>query len=211
MNDFQALVQVIDRLLAPDGCPWDREQTLQSMRSSLVEETYEVIEAINDQNDPHLEEELGDLLFNVLFLCKLGEKEQRLTLLGVIQQITAKLIRRHPHIFGEAKVTNSEEVLKQWDNIKKEEKKHALHQSELDRIPKDLPVLVRAQKLAKRFKKEQFHSQNEKKFSTAEDQAGDSLWNLIEQMMQQGIYPEEALRKRLGQLEQEYRSWEKQK
>ncbi len=205
MNDFQALVHVIERLLAPDGCPWDREQTLQSMRSSLVEETYEVIEAINDQNDPHLEEELGDLLFNVLFLCKLGEKEQRLTLAGVLQHITEKLIRRHPHIFGAAKVKSSEEVLQQWEDIKKKEKKQSFPQNGIEGIPKDLPVLLRAQKLAKKFKKEHFSPQTKKELSTPEEQAGEALWTLVQEMMRQGIYPEEALRKRLSQLENEYR------
>lgn len=124
MQEFQSLIDIIERLLAPDGCPWDREQTTRSMRSCLIEETNEVIEAIDHDDNRQMEEELGDLLFNVVFLCRLAEKEGRFNLKDVLQSIIAKLIRRHPHVFGEGKIlATTEEVLKQWKEIKEQEKK----------------------------------------------------------------------------------------
>jgi tetrapyrrole methylase family protein / MazG family protein len=121
MDEFKSLTDTLKRLLAPDGCPWDREQTMQTMRHLLVEETYEVIEAINLNDNRQMEEELGDLLFNVVFLCMLAEKEKRFTLQDALKHVVAKLVRRHPHIFGEVKLKTSEEVLKQWNEIKQNE------------------------------------------------------------------------------------------
>lgn len=103
VEEFKALLQVTDRLMGPGGCPWDQEQTLVSMRGSLLEEAYEVLEALDEENYPHLTEELGDLLYNIIFLCTLGEKEKKFTTLKVIQTIREKLIERHPHVFGEGK------------------------------------------------------------------------------------------------------------
>ena len=205
MEEFKSLIYTLERLLAPDGCPWDREQTLQSMRSSLVEETFEVIEAI-DLDDNHLiEEELGDLLFNAVFLCLLAEKEKRFTLQDALKHVVAKLIRRHPHIFGGEQLKTSEEVLKQWDVIKQSEKK-GHRQSALDGIPKDLPALAKAQKFAKKLAKKQFVLQ--KKSLSPEEQAGEELWKAVQYLEQQGIQAEQALRKRLVQIEAEFRDWE---
>jgi tetrapyrrole methylase family protein / MazG family protein len=210
MDEFKSLIDIVDRLLAPDGCPWDREQTLQSMRHLLIEECYEVIEAIDLNHDRQLEEELGDLLFNVIFLCKLAEKEKRFTLVDVIRHITAKLVRRHPHIFGEAKVSSSKEVLEQWEKIKQTENKdQKRRESALDGIPKDLPTLARAQKMMRKFDKLRFepHPSSEGSFSP-EERAGQALWDLIQQFDQQGIQVEEALRKRMMQVDKEFRVWE---
>jgi MazG family protein len=207
MNEFKSLVDVIERLLAPDGCPWDREQTLQSMRHLLVEETFEVIEAIDLNNHRLLEEELGDLLFNVAFLCILAEKERYFTLQDVLKHIVAKLVRRHPHIFGENRLQTSEEVLKQWDEIKKLERGE-LQQSALDSIPKDLPALARAQKIAKKFANQNFIPQ--KAPESLEDQAGETLWKFVQNTSKQGIQAEQALRKRLAQIESEFRIREKE-
>ena len=213
MDEFKSLIDIVDRLLAPDGCPWDREQTLQSMRHLLIEECYEVIEAIDLNHDRQLEEELGDLLFNVIFLCKLAEKEKRFTLVDVIRHITAKLVRRHPHIFGEAKVSSSKEVLEQWEKIKQTENKDQNGRgSALDGIPKDLPTLARAQKMMRKFDKLRFepHPSSAAPFSP-EERAGQALWDLIQQFAQQGIQVEEALRKRMMQVDKEFRAWEQQK
>lgn len=208
MEEFKSLIDTLDRLLAPDGCPWDREQTMQSMRHLLVEETFEVIEAIDLSDNRLMEEELGDLLFNVVFLCKLAEKEGRFTLQDALKHIVAKLIRRHPHIFGEGQLETSEEVLKQWEQIKKSEKKGVRH-SALDGIPKDLPALARAQKMVKKLKKLHFTSQVSQEVSP-EEQVGEFLWRSVQDIAQQGIQAEQALRKRLAQIESEFRNWEQQ-
>lgn len=209
MNEFNALIYTLERLLAPDGCPWDREQTMQSMRPSLVEETFEVIEAIDLNDNRHMEEELGDLLFNVVFLCMLAEKEKRFNLQDVLKHIVAKLIRRHPHIFGEGQLKTSEEVLKQWEKIKQVEKKGRPH-SALDGIPVELPALARAQKVAKRIASKHFVPKKAVDISSPEEQAGEMLWQVIQPLMHQGIQAEHALRKRLLQIESEFRQWEQQ-
>lgn len=207
MDEFKSLINTLERLLGPDGCPWDREQTLQSMRQSLVEETFEVIEAINLNDNRLIEEELGDLFFNAVFLCLLAEKEKRFTLQDALKHIVAKLIRRHPHIFEEGHLKTSEEVLKQWDQIKKKEKGEE-RKSALDGIPKDLPALAKAQKFAQKFAGHHFRSQENIESLSPEEQAGELLWKAVQNLAQQGIQAEQALRKRLVHLEDEFRRWE---
>ncbi|CUI17086.1 MazG family protein [Candidatus Protochlamydia naegleriophila] len=208
MDDFKKLVTIIERLLAPDGCPWDREQTLHSMRSSLIEETYEVVEAIDLDDAEKMKEELGDLCFNVAFLSKLAEKEGRFSLQDVLQEIAEKLIRRHPHIFAEAKIGTADEVLKQWEAIKRKEKGENSVKSALDGIPKDLPSLARAQKVIKRFQKAGFEWQEASIPSQSEDVFAQDLLDLIKRGVQNGLDAETALRKTLSQIEQQFRVWE---
>jgi tetrapyrrole methylase family protein / MazG family protein len=208
MDEFNSLISTLERLLGPDGCPWDREQTLQSLRHTLLEEAYEVIEAIDLDNNLQMEEELGDLLLNIVFLCKIAEKEGRFTLKDVLRHVVAKLVRRHPHIFGEKKLKTSEEVLRQWEIIKQAEKRDHPRHSTLDGIPKDLPTLARAQKVAKKLSSKQFVSEKKEGLLTPEEQAGELLWASIQHMSDQGIQPEQALRRRLTQIEAEFRSWE---
>jgi MazG family protein len=205
MEEFKSLISTLERLLGPDGCPWDREQTLQSMRHSLVEETYELIEAIDLNDDRLIEEEMGDFLFLGVFLSLLAEKEHRFTLQDALKHVVAKLVHRHPHIFGEGHLKTSEEVLKQWDEIKQKEKE-GKRTSALDGIPKDLPALAKAQKMAKKLKGKPFVLQ--KPADLPEDQAGETLWQRVQEMAKQGIQPEQALRKRLTQIETEFRNWE---
>ncbi len=207
MDEFNSLIEILERLLAPDGCPWDREQTLHSIRHSLVEETYEVIEAIDLDDNRQIEEELGDLLFVAVFLCLLAQKEGRFTLQDALTHVVAKLVRRHPHIFGEVKLKTSQEVLRQWDEIKQIEKKEE-RKSALDGIPKDLPALARAQKMIKKLVNKHFVSQKSKDSFSPEEQAGEKLWQLVQEMAKQGIQAEQALRKRLAQIEVEFRQWE---
>lgn len=208
MDEFKSLIYTLERLLGPDGCPWDREQTMQSMRSSLVEETFEVIEAIDLDDNCEMEEELGDLLFNVVFLCMLAEKEKRFNLQDVLRHIVAKLVRRHPHIFGEGRLETSEEVLKQWEKIKQTEKKS--RKSDLDGIPNGLPALARAQKIAKKLASKNFIPKKALDDSSTEGEAGEMLWEAVQSLGEQGIQAEHALRKRLLQIESEFRDWEQQ-
>src|SRR5712692_4070729 len=120
---FEKLVAVQARLRAPDGCPWDREQTHQSLRTYLVEEAYEVLEALESGNDAKFAEEMGDLLLQIVFHSQIAREEGRFTVADVIREIHEKLIRRHPHVFGEARVKDSREVLRNWEQIKAEERR----------------------------------------------------------------------------------------
>ena len=122
MKNFSEILEILDRLMGPGGCPWDAKQTFESLRESVVEEAQEVVEAVDEGDDAHLCEELGDLLFNVVFYCKIAEKEGRFTTINVLDGLRDKLIRRHPHVFGDAVIENEEELRAQWDRINAEER-----------------------------------------------------------------------------------------
>jgi MazG family protein len=143
---FPELVAVMKRLLAPDGCPWDREQTLHTLKSYLLEETYEVLEAIEEGTPEEHREELGDLLMQIVFQAELREAEGRFDVDDVARGIAEKLRRRHPHVFGDVKLETSGQVLDQWSKLKEQEKPRRT----LDGVPRALPALARAQKLSER-------------------------------------------------------------
>lgn len=143
---MQELVDVMRRLLAPDGCPWDREQTLDTLKPFLLEETYEVLEAL-ESGDPRQHcEELGDLLMQIVFQAELRAAQGHFTIDDVVHGIAQKLIRRHPHVFGERKLETSAQVLDQWAELKQKEKKRRT----LDGVPVALPALLRATRLTER-------------------------------------------------------------
>lgn len=121
-DSFKQLVDLVARLRAPDGCPWDRKQTPETFKGYLLEETHELLEALSGDNREHIREELGDLLFQVVFLCQLYSERGDFTLGQVIDGIHAKMIRRHPHVFGDAKVESEEDLRRQWLAIKAGEK-----------------------------------------------------------------------------------------
>ncbi|WP_102399460.1 nucleoside triphosphate pyrophosphohydrolase [Haloimpatiens massiliensis] len=146
-KDFYDLKEIMDILRGEDGCPWDKEQTHETLKSCLIEECYEVIEAIDEQNDDNLIEELGDVLLQVVFHSKLGEEEGYFNINDVIKCICDKMINRHPHIFGDIKVDNSSQVLDNWDKIKKREQGLNSYTDSLNHIPKMLPALIRANKV----------------------------------------------------------------
>ena len=150
-KQFEALRQVIVRLRQPDGCPWDIKQTPASFKSFLIEETHELLEAI-DGNDPLLvKEELGDLLFQILFITQLFEEPGQFTLSEVIASITEKMIQRHPHVFGDEVVNSEEEQRRRWNQIKAQEKKVPQAVADLlNNVPKSLPSLRRAQRVSER-------------------------------------------------------------
>lgn len=143
------LREIVARLRAPDGCPWDREQTHSSLRAGLIEEAYEVVEAINKSDDANLREELGDLLLQVVFHAQIAAEEGRFDFDAVAQDISEKLIRRHPHVFGDDSCADSAEVLKRWDEIKRAEKGNVA-QSAIDGVSTSLPGLMRALKVQKK-------------------------------------------------------------
>lgn len=144
-SQVERLKTIVDRLRGPDGCPWDQEQTHLSLRRELLEECHEVLEAIDSGSTEELREELGDLLLQVVMHCRIASEEGRFDLEAVASGIAGKLIRRHPHVFGETKVSDTAAVLRNWDRIKADEKPE--RRSRLDGVPKALPALARAQKI----------------------------------------------------------------
>ncbi len=143
---FQELVEIVQRLRKE--CPWDREQTNQSIKNNLIEEAYELLEAIEENDDEKMIEELGDVLLQVVFHSQIKKDEDRFDIVVVIDRLIKKLIKRHPHVFGESEAKNAEEVLKRWYQIKQEEKS-----SILEGIPKRMPALLRSYKVQDRMAK----------------------------------------------------------
>src|SRR4030095_3504181 len=137
-DDFAKLCDIVAKLRAPDGCPWDREQTNQSLLPALIEEAYETAEAARSQDDAHFREELGDLLLLGVVHAQIARETRRCRLEDVIDHVSDKLIRRHPHVFGTSEARDAGAVLKQWEAIKREEKNADLHS--LARLPQALPA-----------------------------------------------------------------------
>ena len=148
--DFDDLVEIVTVLRSNGGCPWDKEQTHKSLRRDFIEETYEVIEAIDTEDPKLLREELGDVMLQVVFHADIEHEEGRFDIDDVANDICVKLIHRHPHVFGELKLDNSADVLENWDKIKGEEKQRNTLTDKLRSIPPMLPALMRAQKVGKK-------------------------------------------------------------
>jgi tetrapyrrole methylase family protein/MazG family protein len=153
---FTHLYEVIVRLRAPDGCPWDREQNPMTLRGDLIEETYECVEAIDEKDPAHIKEELGDLYLLVTMLSYMHQQENSFTVEDVLKNVAEKLIRRHPHVFGEVKVKDSAEVLENWAKIKVEQEGRKPKDSVLDQVSRGLPPLDRSFKLQKKAAKSGF-------------------------------------------------------
>jgi len=150
-GSLAAFQEVVARLRAPDGCPWDREQTHSSLRPYLLEETYEVLQALDHEDLPALTEELGDLLLQVLLHTQIAIEDAEFRMADVVAHIVAKLKHRHPHVFGDTQVANSQEVLVNWERLKSEEKNHEpTREGVFSRIPQQLPALTRARSLQDR-------------------------------------------------------------
>lgn len=158
MSDFQFkekynvydLALIVKRLRGENGCPWDKVQTHQTIRKDFLEEVYEVIEAIDADSVPMMKEELGDVLLQVVFHCEIETEKKNFDLDDVADDICKKLIIRHPHVFGDVNVKNTEEVLVNWENIKQETKGQESYSDTLESVPKVFPALMRGQKLGKR-------------------------------------------------------------
>jgi tetrapyrrole methylase family protein/MazG family protein len=145
---LEALLSLMGRLRAEGGCPWDREQTRASLKPYLIEETYEALEALDAGETGHIVEELGDVLFQVVFHCQIAQEQGEFTMADVLQAVLQKMTRRHPHVFGNAEVADAGEALRQWEQIKRSEADGDKGpRSVLDGVPKSLPSLLRAQRL----------------------------------------------------------------
>lgn len=208
MNEFKQLLEVADRLHSPDGCPWDREQTFDSLKPYVLEEAHEVIDAVEKGEDAHLMEELGDLFYTVIFYAKIAEKSGRFTLNELLAQLTAKLIRRHPHVFGKEKAATIEDVYRHWDAAKQKEKEGKKEEGVLDSIPKTLPSLSRGQKVVKRMEKSGYPLENEFEGASPIEQ---QLLDLVLEANRQGIELEGLFRLFLKKEEERFRIWEKRK
>lgn len=152
--DFNKLIQIMDELR--DKCPWDKKQTIHTLRQQTIEETYELADAITDKNWNEIKEELGDLLLHIIFYAKIGVEENKFTLQEVIDGICDKLIKRHPHIYGTTKVENEEDVKRNWEQIKLSEGKKSV----LSGVPKSLPAMVKAMRIQEKAKQVGFEWAN---------------------------------------------------
>jgi MazG family protein len=211
VNELYRLVDVMKRLRSPGGCPWDREQTHESLKPYLLEEAYEVLSAIDMHDDEELKEELGDLLLQIVFHAQLADEENRFSIDDVAESIVKKLIRRHPHVFSEVKVNGSEEVLQNWEKIKKDEGK----KSALDGVPPTLPALLKARRVQEKAKRVGFDWDNaegafekvveevnelkkaivEGKKGSVEEELGDLLFSIVNVSRFLDVDAEDALRK----------------
>jgi MazG family protein len=196
MHDFDKLLEVADRLLGPGGCPWDREQTFFTLQPYLLEETHELMEAI-DLNEPKkVVEELGDVLYALIFIAKLGERDGLFTLEEAVRIVTEKLIRRHPHVFGDQKISSTQDVVDNWEKVKKSEGK----KSPIENIPPTLPALARAQKVITKLKRHQGLKEG-----ALHEGVGQKLWDLVREAEAQNIDAESALRRTTLAYEEEYK------
>ena len=173
--NIEDLLHIMELLRGPGGCPWDAEQTHESIRKDFIEETYEVIEAINKNDKELLKEELGDVLLQVAFHAQIEKEENSFEFSDVCDGICKKLIERHPHVFGDINVSSTDEVLTNWDNIKRKSKGQKTQGSSMLKVPKELPALMRAQKIQSKAKKAGFDWDNI-------DGAFEALYSEIEEL-----------------------------
>lgn len=210
MKEFFELVEVSDRLNHPEtGCPWDIKQNFESLQKYIIEEACELYDAVEDQNKDEIIEELGDLLYVVIFYSKVAEKEGKFTLQKVLKTLTEKLIRRHPHVFGKEVCQTKEDVEKKWQEIKKIEKSE--RKSALDGIPRSLTALARTQKiLSKILEHECDHILDiSKKAPIEEKELADHLIELTLRAQACDLDAEKILRRAISEHEQKFRDWEK--
>ncbi len=214
---LERLISLMERLRGDEGCPWDRAQTLKSLRPFIIEEAYEVVSAIDSGDRAHIKDELGDLLFQVIFSCRLLEEAGDGDINEVMEGSVEKMIRRHPHVFGDERLSESDEVLRRWREIKKEEDKVKKKTGLLHDIPAAMPSLMRALKISKKAARVGFewpdltrvmdkvseelrelHEAIENKDKAAmEEELGDLLFTIVNAARALEVSPEEALRKTL--------------
>jgi XTP/dITP diphosphohydrolase len=206
------LLEVMAKLRSPEGCPWDREQDHTSIRFHAVEEVYELLDAIEAGDDHEMLEELGDILLQVVFHCQLARERGAFDFDQVAQHILEKLIRRHPHVFGDSKAKTVDAVWAQWEQIKKAEKHGTRHErpSALDGIPKHLPALLRAEKLVKKARKAGLLDRRPLRRTTrSRSKFAEELFELVSFAQEKGWSAEELLRAETARRENAFRKRER--
>lgn len=226
INDaFSGLVALMARLRGPDGCPWDRQQTPETLKPYLVEECYEVLEALEEGVPGKVRDELGDLLFQIVFHARIAEEQGRFTIAEVIDAIREKMVRRHPHVFGNATAATAEEVAGNWEQIKRREKGHEDRRSVLEGVPRRLPALIRAHRLQEKASKagfdwkhlnevlpkldeelaefkESLHTGDAERI---EEELGDLFFTLVNVSRFLGVNPDDALHKTIAKFIRRFR------
>lgn len=208
---IEELVEIMARLRGPKGCPWDREQDHHSLRWHAVEEAYELMDAIESEDDHELEEELGDLLLQVVFHAQLARERGAFDLEQVARRICDKLIRRHPHVFGDVRVKNVAQVWANWEKIKRAEKHGTPHAraSALDGIPKRLPALMRAEKLIKKARRADLAGDSISQRAVARGELAKRLFELVSHAQSRGWSAEDLLRMETHRREKAWRKEER--
>jgi tetrapyrrole methylase family protein/MazG family protein len=225
--NFEELVNIVAKLRGPEGCPWDREQTRESLKPYLVEEFYELIDALEEYDYQGMKEELGDLMFQIVLQSQLAKEEKHFDINDVVEGISRKMVGRHPHVFGDKDLKTSEDVIEWWAEHKRKEGKN--HESAVDGVPKSLPVLLRAQKLQFKATKIGFDWEriedvfekleeeirefrdalDKKKKTEIEDELGDLFFVLVRIANFVKVNPEDALRKTIDKFTKRFRYMEK--
>lgn len=192
---IEDLLKVMAKLRSPQGCPWDREQNHLSLRRHAIEEVYELIDAIEARDDHEMAEELGDLLLQVVFHCQLARERGAFDFEKVTRHLVDKLVRRHPHVFGNTKVKDVDEVWANWEKIKHAEKKGTRHErpSVLDGIPKHLPALLRVEKMVKKARKAKLMAETKTRHHVSKSAVAKELFELAAYAQSRGWTAEELL------------------
>jgi MazG family protein len=213
VSGMDRLTKIMDRLRGPDGCPWDREQTYETLATFLLEETYEVLEAMREGPPEAHCEELGDLLFQIVFQCRIARERGEFDIETVMRGIGDKIVRRHPHVFGTTRLGTSDEVLRQWEQIKIEERRDTAQRSMFASVPRALPALLKALRISSKVSRVGFdwpdlrgllrkleEETNEmrralrsRRKSAIEEEIGDLLFTVANVARHAGIDPERAL------------------
>jgi tetrapyrrole methylase family protein/MazG family protein len=221
--DIQELLKIMEKLRGGKGCPWDKEQTRDSLKPYIIEEAYELFEAIEENDPEKIKEELGDLLFQIVFQCQIAKEKDEFEMSDVIETIGQKMVARHPHVFGDAECRTPEEVMQQWEVLKKQEGKH--RESILEGVPKAMSSLLRAHRLQKRAAQVGFDWEKiedvltkvdeemdelkdalkTKTRSEMEDELGDIFFMLVNLSRFISVNPEDALRKTISKFIHRFR------
>ena len=224
-KEIDRLVDIVSRLRSPDGCPWDREQTHKTIMSCLLDETYEFFEAAEKNNMQMMREELGDILLQVVFHAQMAKESGSFDIEDVAHEINEKLIRRHPHVFGDKQVNTSKEVLENWEEIKSREAGKEYRESIVDGVPEKLPALFRAEKIQRRVARVGFDwheiqpvldkveeefgefraALEENNLDHAVEEMGDILFALVNVARHKNICAEDALRMTVKKFEKRFR------
>jgi len=224
-HDLNELTSLMARLRGPDGCPWDRKQTADSLKPFLIEECYEVVDALDEHDPSKVKEELGDLLFQIVFHARIAEENGQFSMHDVISANIEKMTRRHPHVFGDAKLSTDKEVLANWEEIKKKEKGYEARKSVLEGVPRHLPSLLRAHSLQERAARVGFDwskidealpkldeeiaefktSLHQKDAAGIEEELGDIFFMLVNISRFLRVNPEDALRKTISKFIRRFR------